>query len=63
MRADGPFAALGLVGGDILLEANGQSLASPDAARVAVAALRTAAHVDLLIERAGRRLHLDYFIR
>jgi hypothetical protein len=50
---DGPFAAIGLRDGDLLLEVNGRSIATPDAAMAAFAALRTASHVWLAIVRAG----------
>ena len=60
---DGPFAALGLASGDLLLEVNGRSIETPDAAFAAYAALRKAEHVWLLIERAGQRTRLDYAVR
>ena len=63
IRSDGPFAAIGLDNGDILLEVNGTSIETPDTALAAYAKLRTASHVWLAIERAGRRIRIDYDIR
>jgi len=63
LRPDGPFPAIGLVNGDLLLQVNGRALATPDAALGAFTALRASDHVWLLIERDGRQLRLDYFIR
>jgi len=59
----GPFAAIGLEDGDVLLEVNGASIATPDAALAAYAKLRTAGHVWLAIERNGQRTRIDYDIR
>jgi len=60
---EGPFAAIGLSDGDLLLEVNGRSIATPDAALAAFAALRSASHVWLAIVRDGRRVRLDYVVR
>jgi len=60
---EGPFAAIGLSDGDLLLEVNGRSIATPDAAMAAFAALRTASHVSLAILREGRRVRIDYVVR
>jgi general secretion pathway protein C len=60
---DGPFAAIGLGNGDLLLEVNGRSIATPDAALAAFSTLRTASHVWLVIEHDGRRIRVDYSIR
>jgi type II secretion system protein C len=60
---DGPFGAIGLRDGDVLLQVNGRSLATPDAALAAYSALRKEDHLWLAIERAGQRLRLDYVIR
>ena len=60
---DGPFAAIGLASGDLLLEVNGRSIATPDAALAAFTSVRTASHVWLLVERDGRRIRMDYAIR
>ena len=49
--------------GDVLLEVNGASIATPDAALAAYAKLRTASHVWLAIERNGQRTRMDYDIR
>jgi general secretion pathway protein C len=59
----GPFAAIGLEDGDVLLGVNGASIATPDAALDAYAKLRTASHVWLAIERNGQRTRMDYDIR
>lgn len=63
IRSDGPFAAIGLETGDILLEVNGMSIDTPDAALTAYAKLRTATQVWLAIERDRRRIRMDYDIR
>jgi general secretion pathway protein C len=59
----GPLEAIGLAEGDVLLEVDGRSIASPDAALVAYAALRTANHLSLKVERAGQRSRIEYLIR
>jgi general secretion pathway protein C len=59
----GPFAAIGLETGDVLLEVNGTRVETPDAALAAYATLRTASHVWLAIERNGQRTRMDYDIR
>jgi type II secretory pathway component PulC len=61
--AAGPFAALGLRDGDLLLEVSGRSIATPDAALAAYGALRTADRVWLVVERAGERIRTDYVVR
>ena len=63
VRPDTVFSALGLASGDVLAEVNGRSIATPDAALAAYAALQTADHFSLVIERGGRRVRLDYVIR
>jgi general secretion pathway protein C len=63
IRTGNPIAALGLQNGDLLLQANGRSLATPDGALAAYAALRSADHIWLLIERGGRPVRIDYWIR
>jgi general secretion pathway protein C len=63
IRSAGPFAAIGLENGDILLEVNGMSIDTPDAALAAYAKLRTASQVWLAIERDRRRIQMDYDIR
>jgi general secretion pathway protein C len=60
---EGPFAALGLANGDVLLEVNGRPITSPDTAFAAYSALRTASHVWLVIERGGERIRMGYAIR
>ncbi len=59
----GPFAAIGLENGDLLLEVNGTPIETPDAALAAYAKLRTASHVWLAIERNGQRTRMDYDVR
>jgi general secretion pathway protein C len=63
VKAGSPVAALGLANGDLLLQVNGRSLATPDDALVAFTALRTTDHIWLLIERGGRSIRNDYSIR
>ena len=59
---DSPFAAIGLANGDLLLAVNGRSIATPEAAMSAFAALRTEDRIRLEIERDGRRIRLDYHL-
>jgi len=63
IAANSPFAALGLASGDVLLQVNGRSIATPAAALAAVTSLRTANHVSLSIARGDRLIRLDYDIR
>jgi general secretion pathway protein C len=63
IRPEGPFGAIGLRDGDLLLEVNGRSIASPDSALAAYASLRSANHVSLLLDRAGQRVRTDYVVR
>ncbi|HMF43379.1 MAG TPA: type II secretion system protein GspC [Polyangia bacterium] len=63
LRRDSPLVAIGLTNGDLLLQVNSRSLATPDAALAAGGALRSTDHIWLMIERDGRPLRLDYFIR
>ena len=63
IRAGSPPVWLGLAEGDLLLQANGRSLATPDAALAAFTTLRTADHVGLLLERDRDQIRLDYLIR
>jgi general secretion pathway protein C len=63
IRTEGPFAAIGLADGDRLLEVNGRSILTPDAALAAYASLRTASHVSLRIQRDGHDIRMDYVIR
>lgn len=63
VRPDSAFAALGLASGDLLLAVNDRAISTPDAALAAYAAMKTADHVWLVIERGGRRVRLDYVIR
>jgi len=63
VRDGSPPVLLGLADGDLLLQANGRSLATPDDALAAVTTLRTADHVGLLVERDRHQIRLDYLIR
>ena len=63
IAANSPFAALGLASGDVLLQVNGRSIATPAAALAAVTSLRTANHVSLSIARGDRLIRLDYDVR
>jgi general secretion pathway protein C len=63
IHGDSPFAALGLSNGDLLLAVNGRPIATAEAAMAAFAPLRAASHVQLEVERDGRRVRLDYAIR
>jgi type II secretory pathway component PulC len=59
----GVFAAIGLEEGDVLLEVNGRSIASPDWALAAYAALRAEDHISLTLLRGRERMRMDYVIR
>jgi general secretion pathway protein C len=63
VRSGSPVTAFGLLNGDLLLQVNGRSLATPDDALAAYTALRSADHIWLLIERGGRPIRIDYWIR
>jgi general secretion pathway protein C len=54
---------LGLRSGDELLSVNGFQIANPSEALLAYARLRHADHLQLAIERAGKRTEIHYFIR
>jgi general secretion pathway protein C len=63
IRPDSPYAAIGVVNGDLLLSVNGFPLATPDDALEAYSKLRVANHVSLVVERDGQRVPIDYDIR
>jgi S1-C subfamily serine protease len=54
IRPDSVWAALGFRNGDVLLDVNGHTLRSPDAALEAYAALKTADQLHFTLERQGR---------
>jgi general secretion pathway protein C len=60
---DGVFAAIGLQEGDLLLEVNGRSIASPDRALAAYSALRSDGRIWLTLLRGSERVRIDYVIR
>jgi hypothetical protein len=63
-RSDGAFAALGLRSGDLAMRVNDAwPLSEPDHTLAAYTALRSADHIWLLIERGGRPIRIDYWIR
>jgi general secretion pathway protein C len=63
VRADGPFARIGLRGGDVISAINGLPLSAPESALDAFVKLRSASHLSLALEREGRRLTHEYRIR
>jgi general secretion pathway protein C len=63
IRPGGPFAAIGLQSGDVIRAINGLDLDSPERAIDAYLKLRTASHVAIAADRAGRRIQLDYDVR
>ena len=56
-------AALGLANGDVVIAANGLTLADPDSALAAYAAFQARTHAWLVIERRRQRVRIDYVIR
>jgi hypothetical protein len=63
IRADGPFAKLGLRNEDVLVSINGLDLATPEHVLDAYGKLRTAPHLVLGLIRDGQEITLEYTIR
>ncbi len=62
VRPCGIMDFLGLQNGDRIESLNGMDLSTPDHALLAYQKLHRAGHLDLLLERHGVNLHLDYQI-
>jgi len=62
VRDDGVLARLGLRDGDLISSVNGLPTNGPDSALAIYASLRSADHVSVGLERAGRRLTAEYDI-
>ena len=63
IRADGPFAKLGLQNDDVLVSINGLDLATPERVLDAFGKLRTASHLVLGLVRENHEVTLNYTIR
>jgi general secretion pathway protein C len=63
VRADGPFGVLGLRDGDLISAINGLEMTRPENALDVYLKLRAAGHLSVGLERAGRRVTIDYDIR
>ena len=63
IKADGPFAKLGLRNNDVLVSVNGLSIATLDQALEVYRKLRTAHDFVLGIVRAGQKITQNYTIR
>jgi general secretion pathway protein C len=63
VRPDGPFAKVGLQNGDVILSMNGLEMTSPEKALEVYGKLKSASHLDLGLERNGRKVATDYSIR
>ena len=63
VRPEGPFAAIGLRSGDVLVAINGLEMNGLDQAMAAYIKLRNAGHVSLAVERNGQKINLEYAIR
>jgi type II secretion system protein C len=63
VASDGFLAKLGLQSGDILSGVNGLELASPAMVMEAYAKLKSASHLSVTFERAGRKATTEYEIR
>jgi general secretion pathway protein C len=63
VRADGPFASIGLLEGDLISTINGLDLTSPDNALAIYAKLRASDHVSVAVERNGRNITEEYDLR
>ncbi|HVV48829.1 MAG TPA: type II secretion system protein GspC [Polyangia bacterium] len=63
VKADGPFAKIGLQNGDIISAINGLEMTSPDKALEVYTKLRTANHLSVGLERNGQKITEDYNIR
>jgi type II secretory pathway component PulC len=63
IRADGPFAKLGLRNNDVLVSINGLDIATPDRVLDAYGKLKTAPRLLLALVREGHEITQDYTIR
>jgi hypothetical protein len=63
IKADGPFAKLGLQNDDVLVSISGLDLATPEHALDAYGKLKTARHLVLGLVRNGQPTTLEYTIR
>ncbi len=62
VRRDDVLGQLGMQNGDVLLRINGLSVATPDAALQAYAALRGSTQLDVALLRRGRPVTLRYTV-
>jgi len=60
IRPDSVFGALGLQNADVVQSVNGYDIGTADAALQAYGQLRTASHFDVVVERHGTKVDLNY---
>jgi general secretion pathway protein C len=63
VRADGPLPRLGFQNGDVIRAINGVDLTTPEQALEVYAAVRSAAHVSVALERNGEPITNEYWVR
>jgi type II secretory pathway component PulC len=63
LETEAPLAYLGLRAGDVILRANGESLAHPESCLTAYARVRDSSYIDIRILRDGQPARLEYFVR
>jgi general secretion pathway protein C len=63
IRPDTLFGVLGLRNDDRLATINGFELSTPEKALEALARLRTADHLTVVVERGGKTMTIDYNIK
>ncbi len=63
VRPDGPFAKIGLQNGDVVVSINGLEMSSPEKALEVYGKLKSASHLDLGLERNGKKITSGYTIR
>jgi general secretion pathway protein C len=63
VRADGPFARIGLLEGDVISAVDGLDLARPDNALAIYAKLRASDHISVAVERSGQNITEEYDLR
>jgi general secretion pathway protein C len=63
VKPDGAFAKIGLQNGDVISSINGLEITSPEKALEVYAKLKSASHLNLGLERNGKKTSADYTIR
>jgi general secretion pathway protein C len=63
VKADGPLARIGLQNGDIVSSLNGFEITSSEKSLEAYSKLKSASHLTLGLERAGKKVTQDYAVQ